>query len=275
MPRAQRECRFRRRPASGFHTACESGTIKKVLGTRITHVHRRWCGVALGIATGLFVAEDCLVWGGDPYRRPASGLHFLAGGGDSSPPSFRKRPVAEGVVARYLLDPRGEVEGLLLKDGSQMHITSRASDKLLQAIKPGQHVRVHGHRLDGAPLVQADVILNTSTGTIFTVPFRLDFPIPDQEQRLSMTEMKAEGTIEVLLFHVKGIVQGMLLSDGTQVRLPPDINDELRGSFRIGEHIMAEGNGTSNEHGRCLEALMMSADGGRMVPLDGTVTRLR
>jgi hypothetical protein len=276
MRLAQSNRGSRPRPASGFHSACESGTMDKMLGTAITRARRRWYGVAFGIVTGLLLGDDCFAWAeNDPYRRPASGLHFLAGGGESTPPSFRKRPVAEGVVARYLLDPRGEIEGLLLKDGSQMYITSRASDKLLQAIKPGHHVRVHGRRLDGAPLVQADVILNTSTGTIFTVPFRLDFPIPDQEQHLSMTEMKAEGTIEVLLFHVKGIVQGMLLSDGTQVRLPPDINDELRNSFRVGEHIMAEGNGTANEYGRCLEALMMSVDGGRVIPLDSTVTRLR
>jgi hypothetical protein len=250
--------------------------MEKMFRTTMKPPRRRWYGVALGIATGLFIGDDCIASSGDPYRRPASGLHFLLAGGDTSPPSFRKRPVAEGVVARYLLDPRGEVEGLLLEDGSQMYITSRASDKLLQAIKPGHHVRVHGHRQTGSPLVQADVILNSSTGTIFTVPFRLDFPIPEQEQHLSMTEMKAEGTIEVLLFHaVKGIVQGMVLSDGTQVRLPPDINDQLRNSFRIGEQIVAEGNGTANEYGRCLEALMMSTDGGRITPLDRTITSLR
>ena len=236
---------------------------------------RRWYRVALGLATGLIISDECLTWDGDPVRRPASGLHLLLTGSDTSPPSFRKRPVAEGVVARYLLDPRGEVEGLLLQDGTQMHITSRASDKLLQAIKPGHQVRVHGRRLPGSPLVQADVILNASTGTIFTVPFRLDFPIPEQEARLSMSEMKAEGTIEVLLFNaLKGVVHGMLLSDGTQVRLPPDTNDELRTSFHIGEQLMAEGNGTANEYGRCLEALSMSLNGGRLTPLDRTISRL-
>lgn len=202
-------------------------------------------------------------------------MYRVLAGTESSPPSFRRRPVAEGIVARYLLDPRGDIEGLLLEDGTQMHITSRASDKLLQAIKPGHHVRVHGRRQDGEPLVQADVILNASTGTIFTVPFRLDLPVPEQEHHFSMREMKAEGTIQVLLFHaLKGMVQGMLLSDGTQVRLPPDINDELRRSFRVGEHVMAEGNGTINEHGRCLEALSMSLNGGKMTALDRTVTRL-
>jgi hypothetical protein len=236
---------------------------------------RWWYGAVFGITAGLMAGHADFSRSAEPVRRQEVSVHVFMTGSASSPPSFRKRPVAEGVVNRYLLDPRGEVEGLMLQDGTQMHITSRAADMLLQAIKPGQHVRVHGRRQDNVPLVQADVIFNASTGTIFTVPFRLDFPIPEQEHRLSMTEMKAEGTIEVLLFHaLKGIVHGMLLSDGTQVRLPPDVSEDLRQSFRLGEHVVAEGNGTANEYGRCLEALSMSMNGGKMTALDRAVTKL-
>ena len=42
------------------------------------------------------------------------------------PPSMEKPPVADGIVDRYLLNPRGDVNGLLLRDGSQMHVTLRA-----------------------------------------------------------------------------------------------------------------------------------------------------
>jgi hypothetical protein len=248
--------------------------METMLGAPIGSGRRRRYRVALGIAAGLIAGHECLSWSADLGWRPDGGSSVVLAG-DTNPPSFRKRPVAEGVVARYLLDPRGEIEGLMLQDGTQMHITSRAADKLLQAIKPGHHVRVHGHRQDNAPLIQADVILNASTGTIFTVPFRLDFPIPEQEQHLSMIEMTAEGTIEVLLFHaLKGVVHGMLLSDGTQIRLPPDINEELRKSFHVGDQVVAEGNGTANEHGRCLEALSISLNGGKMTALDRSVTRL-
>jgi hypothetical protein len=230
-----------------------------------------WLTFALGIATAAVIGDDGIASGEILWQAGAQARAVS----ETTPPSLRKRPVAEGVVATYLLDPRGEIEGLLLEDGTQMHITSRASDKLVQAIKPGHHVRVHGRRKDGEPLLHADVILNTSTGTIFTVPFRLDLPVPEQEHHLSMTEMRAEGKIQFLLFHaMKGIVQGMVLSDGTQVRLPPDVNEELRRSFHVGEHIMVEGNGTENEYGRCLEALSMSLNGGKITPLDRTVSRL-
>ena len=50
------------------------------------------------------------------------------------PPSMGKPPVADGVVDRYLLNPRGDVSGLLLRDGSQMHVTLRAAQDLTTAI---------------------------------------------------------------------------------------------------------------------------------------------
>src|SRR6478736_1839095 len=60
------------------------------------------------------------------------------------PPSMEKPPVADGIVDRYLLNPRGDVNGLLLRDGSQMHVTLRAAQDLTKAIQPGDRIRVHG-----------------------------------------------------------------------------------------------------------------------------------
>ena len=93
------------------------------------------------------------------------------------PPSLKRPPVADGIVDRYLLQPRGDVSGLLLRDGAQMHITNRAAQELINAVQPGDHVRVHGRRASDSPLVKPDVIINVTDGTSFTVPYRLDLPI--------------------------------------------------------------------------------------------------
>lgn len=89
-----------------------------------------------------------------------------------------------------------------------------------------------------------------------------------------MTPMKAGGTIQVLLHGNKGEVRGMVLSDGTQVRLPPDVGDEFRRSLRVGENVNVDGYGTENAFGRAIEALSMSADQKPLTPLDPTVRRL-
>jgi len=237
---------------------------------------QEWRTVALGIVIGLMTTEDPALYGAEPSNHSSIDRIAPSAVADTRPPSLRKNPVSDGIVERYLIDPRGEVEGLLLTDGTQMHVTSRASDQLIKAIKPGDHVRVHGSRKQGGALVNPDVIVNVTAGSSFTVPFRIDLSAPEKERRLSMTEMEAKGTIQVLLYdYLKGVVHGMVLSDGTQVRLPPDVSDELRRSFHVGEHVAAEGNGTKNEYGRSMEALAMSADDGTLTPLDPTVRRLR
>src|SRR5262249_62333834 len=80
--------------------------------------------------------------GQDRVSYPGSSFRVL----DEGPPSLDHPPVADGIVDRYLLHPRGDVNGLLLRDGSQMHITLRAAEELTKHIQPGDHVRVHGRR---------------------------------------------------------------------------------------------------------------------------------
>jgi hypothetical protein len=190
-------------------------------------------------------------------------------------PSLHHESTAEGTVARYLVDPRGEVEGLLLTNGTQMHVTSHIATEFIKVIKPGDGIRAQGTRKSQAALFEPDVIHNMTTGTSFKTPLRLDLPIPDQENRLSMTDMRAKGTIDVLLYdYMNETVRGMLLSDGTQVRLPPDVTEEFRRSLRVGQSLEAEGYGTENEYGRAMEALRLGFQDGKLKPLDTTVKSL-
>lgn len=83
----------------------------------------------------------------------------------------------------------------------------------------------------------------------------------EQEHRLSVTEMYATGTIRLLLYHpLKGTVQGMILSDETQIRLPLDAGADLRQSLHVGDSVTIKGNGTKNRFGRAIEAVAMGRD---------------
>ena len=181
---------------------------------------------------------------------------------------------AEGTVDRFILDPRGEVEGLFLADGTHLYVTSRAADHLVSAFKPGDVVRVYGRLFPEERLVQADVMTNQTAGTTFIVPLRLDLPMPDQHT-LSMTEMSAAGTIRAFFYHpVRKHVQGLLLSDETQVRFPPDASQELRRSLHIGDRLTIRGNGTTNRFGRAVEALAIGRNSESLTPLDASLQAL-
>lgn len=182
---------------------------------------------------------------------------------------------AEGTVERFILDPRGEVEGLLLVGGIHLYVTSRAADQLVSTFAPGNLVQVYGRLFTDERLVQADAVTNVTTGTTFSVPLRLDLPMQEQERTLSMTEMTAAGTIRAFFYHpLKKVLQGLLLSDGTQVRFPPDASQTLRQSFHIGEPVAARGNGTTNRFGRAVEALAIGRSSGALVPVDASLQRL-
>jgi hypothetical protein len=192
------------------------------------------------------------------------------------PPSMDRPPVAEGIVYRYLLTPRGDVNGLLLRDGSQMHVTLRAEQDLTKSIQPGDHVRVHGRRVSDSPLVKPDVIVNVTDGRSFTVPYRLDLPMPPREERPSVNEMLAEGTIEVLLYDpLKGVVNGALLSDGTQVRLPPDVGERFHASLHKDMDVEVRGYGTATPYGSALEATAIGRKGQPLTHLDASTQHLR
>lgn len=192
------------------------------------------------------------------------------------PPSMDKSPVADGVVDRYLLNPRGEINGLLLRDGSQMHVTLRAAQDLTKAIQAGDHVRVHGRRTSGSPLVKPDVIINVTDGKSFTVPYRLDLPMPPREARPTLTELKAAGTIDVLLYNpLKEVVNGALLSDGTQFRLPPDVGEHFHASLQKDMEIEVRGYGIATPYGTALEAFAIGRKGHPLTHLDASIQQLR
>jgi len=195
---------------------------------------------------------------------------------DLTPPSLDRPPIADGIVDRYLLHPLGDVEGLLLRDGSQLHFTARAAHELIAVVQPGDHVRVHGRRLPPSPIVQPDVIINVTDGGSLIVPSRLEHPIPPAEHRQTLNMMNAVGTIRILLYdHLKGVVNGVILSDGTQVRFPPDVGERFRQSLQQDMDVEVEGYGTETEYGRSLEATSIRRKGAPVTHLDASVQELR
>src|SRR5215207_1763361 len=55
-------------------------------------------------------------------------------------------PEVKGTVQAYSLTPRGDVDGLILNDGTEVHFPPHMSAQLVFAVKPGDAVTVHGLR---------------------------------------------------------------------------------------------------------------------------------
>jgi hypothetical protein len=73
-------------------------------------------------------------------------------------------PESRGTVKQYLLAPRGEVDGLILKDGTEVHVPRHLSAQVVFTVRPGDDVSIRGLKARGLPMVDAASITNMNTG---------------------------------------------------------------------------------------------------------------
>lgn len=174
--------------------------------------------------------------------------------------------VVEGQVQRMLINPYGEVDGLRLKDGTIAKFPPHMADALLAAVKVGDAVRVIG-RAQTRGTVQAEAIVQTASGrTVYEQPLIVGegrvLPPHLRAQRLQTQQV--EGRVDTVLTGPRGEANGVILSDGSIVRFPPE---SLRLSVQPGAAFAASGMGTRNEFGTSLEAVSMGTTLAALQPL--------
>ena len=169
-------------------------------------------------------------------------------------------PETKGIVKQFTLSPRGDVDGLILQDGTEVNFPPHLGTQVVFAIKPGDAVAIRGLRARMAALVDAAVIRNEATGATITdtgPPAR-----PDASATL------VRGTIAQLLHGKLGEVNGALLADGVIVRLPPHEVARLGDVLAVGKPLAISGTLTSTPLGRVVEAWSIGATEATMIELD-------
>lgn len=177
-------------------------------------------------------------------------------------------PVAQGTVARYLLNPRGEVDGLLLTDGTQIKFPPHMSTELTAMVWSGDKVAVQGFReLSGA--VRAFVITDLRTNRSVAEHEPQAPPLPPHLRNVSLMALSAQGRIQYLTRGPRGELDGVILDNGAILRFPPDVGYRMASLLRVGQSITAQGYGTENEYGRALEVTAIGGAGQPPQPLYG------
>lgn len=158
-------------------------------------------------------------------------------------------PEIKGKVAQYLLTPRGDVDGLLLADGTEVHVAPYLSTQLAFSVKPGDAVTIHGLRAKAIPMVMAASVTNDASGAILT-----------GGPRALMAPLEVTGTVKALLHTPRGDVDGVLLTDGTTVRLPPPEATRLAAELAVGKTLYVRGPGSEGPLGKVLAAQTLGPD---------------
>lgn len=167
----------------------------------------------------------------------------------------------KGTVARWLTNPDGEVDGLLLADGTQVAFPPHLSAEVTQALKPKDAVQLSGWR-EGA-VFRAQEIRNAASGR----SVRDDGPPrrpPTPREPGALTAIAASGRIDTLLQGPRGEVNGAVLQGGEVLRFPPHVARQYAPLLQRGAVLSARGFGTRNAFGTSLEATALGDSVERM-----------
>lgn len=164
-------------------------------------------------------------------------------------------------ITQFLVNPNGEVDGLLLQDGNQVVTPPPLSSVVTSALHVGDVIRISGDRVGALPLI-ARAQITTSSGEVVV---QADLPPPPPGTLPSapaLIPMTASGIVARSLFGPAGDVTGALLSDGTELRLPRPATPDLQNVMQPNRHISVRGFGTQSRWGRSIQVTAMGTDAG-------------
>ncbi len=162
-------------------------------------------------------------------------------------------PSFTGTVERYLVNPRGEVDSLLFREGPQVVFPPDLADMIRQAVPPGRPIIVWGIRARTAPVITMLAFTpnaETPPGVVERFYWRLGGRAAlDQAERLSV-----HGTVKAPYYAPQGEIAGAVLEDGTVITVPPGTAEPLRDLLRAGARLAVEGRGVTLDIGRGVAA---------------------
>jgi len=174
-------------------------------------------------------------------------------------------PETKGTVRQYTLTPRGDVDGFILTDGTEVKVPKHLSAQLVYAVRPGDAVTVRGLKAFALPLIDAATITNEATGAMVVD----NGPPGGDRWGLAAT---ITGKVLATLHGPRGEVNGAILENGTILRLGPREAAYLSALLQPGQTIAARGVSTTTLLGTVMEVEAIGASPNQLVqvgPLPG------
>src|SRR6266566_8491410 len=170
-------------------------------------------------------------------------------------------PATRGTVKQYTLTPRGDVDGLILSDGTEVKLPPHLTGQIVFAVRPGDAVTIRGLKALALPLVDAASVTNDATGT--TV---IDNGPPGGPDRWA-TQQTISGRIAAVLHGKRGEVNGALLDNGIILRLPPFEAERLQAWLQPGQTVAVRGASLVTPLGTVIDVTAIGASPDQMTEL--------
>jgi hypothetical protein len=177
-------------------------------------------------------------------------------------------PETRGTLERFIVNPEGDIDGLLLTDGTEVHTPPHLSPELSEALSPGRRVTVRGVKPRNGDIIIA-VAVRPGRGA----PIVDEGPKHRRRKRGKPARRQRKATmyggrIERLLHGPKCDVHGVLLADGSVVRFPPHVGEDYAELLIEGQELWARGHVIAIEQGEALVADALGCDASALEELD-------
>jgi hypothetical protein len=168
-----------------------------------------------------------------------------------------------GRIARFLINPNGDVDGVLLADHTQVDIPPTLGASLTAKARTGDRLDIEGFRVGTLPLVRAASLGLPNGDKLVDTPPAVP-PAPPAPPALQ--PMEAQGRVTQALLGPMGEVNGVILDNGPIVRVPPPaaVDNPL---LQPGARLSAKGFGVESRFGKALQATAIGASPGTERPL--------
>ena len=175
------------------------------------------------------------------------------------PPGTWGQPAANitGTVRQFELTPSGELEGFIINDGTEVHLSPHLTPQLAAAVRPGDQVTVRGWQSVTPGFVIGTSVADARTGQTVvdqgpppagTMPP----PPPPGQPAPGAQWATVQGRVGHYVHGPRGDINGVLLDNGTELKLPPPAAYEVSVWLQPGQTIVAQGYLLSNAFGRVM-----------------------
>lgn len=172
---------------------------------------------------------------------------------------------AEGRIERFTLDADGHLDGLLLDEGTEVHLPLPLAAKLRVLARRYQRVRVRGYRTNEAGFVLARQVTALADGRTLVDSGE---PLPNaREVPEGALIGTASGVVKRLLHGPKGDVDGALLESGVIIRFPETVVSQTPYTFTVGQQIAVRGQEFDTQYGQLMRIEALGPSESQLSPV--------
>jgi hypothetical protein len=174
-------------------------------------------------------------------------------------------PAFKGSVEQFTLTPRGDIDGFILADGTEVKTPPHLSTEIAATLRKGDAVTIHGLKAAAMPLIQATAVTNNSSGqTVVDNGPPPKGPKGRHGPHRGPGQATVQGRVRTTLHGPRGDVNGALLEDDTVLRLPPPEAARFAALLAPGQSVTVQGREAGSVLGRVIEATAIGQSSARL-----------